>query len=144
MASSLPKQYKAAVIGEKGSKVALKDVDLKQPGKGQVLVKILACGVCHSDDFIRQGHLGDVFPRVPGHEIVGDIVAVGEDVTRFKGGERVGGPWHGGKVPTPHLISPKESHHVRNNPSPSYNLHSIAPPPSQNTARPRTVEEATH
>lgn len=40
--------------------------------------------------------MGDVFPRVPGHEIVGDVVQVGEGVTRFSGGERVGGPWHGG------------------------------------------------
>lgn len=98
MSPSLPKTYKAASFESKGAdKLTLKDVDLKQPEKGQILVKILACGVCHSDEFERQGHLGNDFPRVPGHEIVGDVVAVGEGVTRFKGGERVGGPWHGGK-----------------------------------------------
>lgn len=101
MASSLPKTYQAAFLEGKGSNLILKHIDLKQPGKGQVLVKVLACGVCHSDEFERQGLLGDVFPRVPGHEIVGDIVAVGEDVTRFKGGERVGGAWHGGTLSSP-------------------------------------------
>ncbi|KAI0839241.1 alcohol dehydrogenase [Hypoxylon sp. FL0890] len=93
---SLPKTYKAAILEKKGQPVTIKDVELKQPGPGQVLVKVLACGVCHSDIFVQGGHLGDVFPRVPGHEIVGDVVAVGSNVTRFKGGERVGGPWHGG------------------------------------------------
>lgn len=98
MSPSLPKTYKAAFIESKGAeKLTLKDVDLKQPDKGQILVKVLACGVCHSDEFERQGNLGNEFPRVPGHEIVGEVVAVGEGVTRFKGGERVGGPWHGGK-----------------------------------------------
>lgn len=99
MASSLPKTYQAAFFEEKGAgSLTLKDVELKQPGKGQVLIKTLACGVCHTDEFERQGFLGNSFPRVPGHEVVGDIVAVGEGVTRFKGGERVGGPWHGGKL----------------------------------------------
>ncbi|KAI1374225.1 alcohol dehydrogenase [Hypoxylon crocopeplum] len=93
---SLPKTFKAAVLEKKGQPIVLKDVELKQPGPGQVLVKVLACGVCHTDLFEQGGFLGDVFPRVPGHEIVGDVVAVGGNVTRFKGGERVGGPWHGG------------------------------------------------
>ncbi|KAI1321962.1 alcohol dehydrogenase [Xylariaceae sp. FL0255] len=94
--TSLPKTYKAAVITKANEPIAIQDLELKQPGHGQVLVKVLACGVCHSDLFIQRGHLGDVFPRVPGHEIVGDVVAIGDGVTRFKGGERVGGPWHGG------------------------------------------------
>lgn len=96
MASSLPKTYKAAVFETKGGNLTLKDIPLEKPSKGQVLVKVLACGVCHSDDLVRNGVLGDVLPRIPGHEIVGDVVAVGDGVTRFKGGERVGGPWHGG------------------------------------------------
>lgn len=96
MSPTLPKTYKAAVFEAKGGKPTLKDVELKPPGKGQVLVKVLACGVCHSDDFIRIGVMGDVFPRVPGHEIVGDVVAVGDEVSRFKEGDRVGGAWHGG------------------------------------------------
>lgn len=114
MAPSLPKTYKAAIIESKGANLAIKDFDLKEPGKGEVLVKVLACGVCHSDDVARQGLLGDVFPRVPGHEIVGDVVAVGENVTRFKGGERVGGPWHGGKQTTLEVAGqPENSGHKR-------------------------------
>ncbi|KAI1768136.1 alcohol dehydrogenase [Hypoxylon sp. FL1150] len=93
---SLPKTFKAAVLEKKDQPVVLKDVELKQPGPGQVLVKVLACGVCHTDLFEQGGFLGDVFPRIPGHEIVGEVVAIGSNVTRFKGGERVGGPWHGG------------------------------------------------
>ncbi|KAM0271953.1 hypothetical protein ACHAQH_008860 [Verticillium albo-atrum] len=94
--SSLPKTYKAWVVEKAGGPLVLKDLDLKQPGPNQVLVKVRACGVCHSDAAMSSGGFGDVFPRVPGHELVGDVVAVGEGVTRFSGGDRVGGPWHGG------------------------------------------------
>lgn len=99
MAGSLPKTFKAAVIEKKSQPIVIKDLELKKPGRGQVLVKVLACGVCHTDIFEQAGFLGDVFPRVPGHELIGDVVAVGENVTRFSGGERVGGPWHGGSLP---------------------------------------------
>lgn len=97
MAASLPTSYKAAFFESKGAKLTLKDVKLQQPGQGFILVKVLACGICHSDKVVQDGVMGDVFPRIPGHEIVGDVVAVGDGVTRFKGGERVGGAWHGGK-----------------------------------------------
>jgi D-arabinose 1-dehydrogenase-like Zn-dependent alcohol dehydrogenase len=46
---------------------------------------------------MQQGRFGDLFPRVPGHEAVGDVVAVGDGVRNFRVGERVGGAWHGGK-----------------------------------------------
>lgn len=99
MSPSLPKTYKALVVKSAGAPLELIDVDLKHPEAGQVLVKVLACGVCHSDVGMQQGHMGDVFPRIPGHEIVGDVVEVGPGVSRFSGGERVGGPWHGGEHP---------------------------------------------
>lgn len=99
MSPSLPDSYKAVVFEAKDGAPTIKNVELKQPGKGQILVKVLACGICHSDEGVRTGGLGDVFPRVPGHEIVGDVVAVGDNVDRFKGGERVGGAWHGGTTP---------------------------------------------
>lgn len=79
-----------------GKPIVIKDIELKQPGPKQVLVKVLACGVCHTDIFEAAGFMHNEFPRIPGHEIVGDVVAVGSGVTRFQGGERVGGPWHGG------------------------------------------------
>lgn len=93
--STLPKSYKAVVIDKADSPFKLRDVELKHPGPNQVLVKVLACGVCFSDHAIAGGHLGDVFPRVPGHEIVGDVVELGEGVKRLQLGQRVGGPWHG-------------------------------------------------
>jgi D-arabinose 1-dehydrogenase-like Zn-dependent alcohol dehydrogenase len=95
---SLPKTYKAASFDNSGSKLAIKEVELQQPDPGFILVKVLACGVCHSDSWMRQGRFGDLFPRVPGHETVGDVVAVGDGVKNVKVGERVGGAWHGGKA----------------------------------------------
>lgn len=97
MSPSLPKTYKAAFFESKGKDLVLKDVELQQPGPGYVLMKVLACGVCHTDLFVQQGLLGDLFPRVPGHEAVGEVVAVGDGVTRVKIGERIGAAWHGGK-----------------------------------------------
>ncbi|KAF5606485.1 general amidase [Fusarium subglutinans] len=93
---SLPKTYKAASFDESGSELILKEVELQQPGPGFILAKVLACGVCHSDSWVQQGRFGDLFPRVPGHELVGDVVAVGDGVSKFTVGERVGGAWHGG------------------------------------------------
>lgn len=93
---SLPKSYKAWTVDEAGKGYRQTDVELKQPGPNEVLVKIKACGVCHSDHAVEQGHMGPVFPRIPGHEIIGDVVALGDGVTRVKKGDRVGGPWHGG------------------------------------------------
>lgn len=95
--STLPKTFKAIVIKEKDAPLVLQDLPLKSPGPGEVLVKVLACGVCHTDAFEKAGNLPNSWPIVPGHEIVGDVAAVGEGVTRFKAGDRVGGPWHGGE-----------------------------------------------
>ncbi|PHH93048.1 hypothetical protein CDD83_1750 [Cordyceps sp. RAO-2017] len=92
----LPKTYKAVLIKELNGPFALSDVELKHPGRGEVLVKVLACGVCFSDLATVDGHMKIAFPRVPGHEIVGDIVEIGEGVQGFTNGQRVGGPWHGG------------------------------------------------
>ncbi|PWI73126.1 hypothetical protein PCL_10141 [Purpureocillium lilacinum] len=93
---SLPQSYKAVVLDKVNAPFVLKDVPLKHPGPGQILVKVRACGVCFSDVGTAEGHMGDVFPRVPGHEIVGDIVELGEGVSNLTKGQRVGGPWHGG------------------------------------------------
>jgi D-arabinose 1-dehydrogenase-like Zn-dependent alcohol dehydrogenase len=95
--ASLPKTYKAVILPGPNSPFKLTDVELKSPPANQILVKVKACGVCFSDVAVAKGEFGpNVFPRVPGHEIVGDIVAVGSGVTQFKEGDRVGGPWHGG------------------------------------------------
>ncbi|POR37665.1 Alcohol dehydrogenase [Tolypocladium paradoxum] len=94
--ASLPTTYKAVVLGRANAPFKLQDVELKHPGRGQVLVKVLACGVCFSDVATADGHMGDVFPVIPGHELIGDVVEVGDGVENISIGQRVGGPWHGG------------------------------------------------
>ncbi|KAM3519027.1 hypothetical protein NHJ13051_007782 [Beauveria bassiana] len=94
--ASLPSSYKAVVIEKANGPFKIVERQLKAPAAGEVLVKVLACGVCFSDVAIASGEMGNVFPRVPGHEIVGDVVQIGEGVKSLAVGERVGGPWHGG------------------------------------------------
>ncbi|ROW05640.1 hypothetical protein VSDG_00690 [Cytospora chrysosperma] len=93
---TLPKTYKQAVFKEQGAPLTLEDAELKHPGQGEVLVKVEACGVCFSDTFAQQNVMGGGFPIVPGHEIIGRVAAVGEGVSGWKVGERIGGGWHGG------------------------------------------------
>ena len=67
------------------------------PGPGEVLLRVLACGVCRTDLHLVDGELPDiVYPVIPGHEIVGRVVARAADVTQWSVGERVGVPWLGG------------------------------------------------
>jgi D-arabinose 1-dehydrogenase-like Zn-dependent alcohol dehydrogenase len=62
-----------------------------------VRIKVQACGICHSDSLVKEGHWpGLQYPRVPGHEVVGVVDAVGDGVTQWKPGQRVGVGWHGG------------------------------------------------
>ncbi|KAL9599536.1 MAG: hypothetical protein Q9219_003780 [cf. Caloplaca sp. 3 TL-2023] len=96
MAPTLPKTYKAAMFKKANEKLTIEEVDLKQPEQGQVLVKVLANGVCYSDIMAQSGAMGGPFPIVPGHEIIGDVAAVGPGEKKWKVGERVGGAWHGG------------------------------------------------
>jgi D-arabinose 1-dehydrogenase-like Zn-dependent alcohol dehydrogenase len=70
---------------------------IPEPTRGQVRIKVEACGICHSDVYTVQGLFpGIQYPRVPGHEVVGIIDAVGPDVPNWKKGARVGVGWHGG------------------------------------------------
>lgn len=71
--------------------------DIPDPGPGQVRIKVEACGICHSDAFVRAAAFpGLVLPRVPGHEIAGRVDAVGPNVKAWKKGDRAGVGWHGG------------------------------------------------
>ncbi|HEX4340529.1 MAG TPA: alcohol dehydrogenase [Polyangiaceae bacterium] len=73
------------------------ELEVRDPGPGEVRVKVEACGVCHSDAVTRGGQYpGLSLPRVPGHEIAGRVDAVGANVTAWKAGDRVGVGWHGG------------------------------------------------
>lgn len=71
--------------------------DIPEPGAGKVRVKVQACGVCHSDSVTKEGLLpGITYPRVPGHEVIGIVDAVGPEVHGWTAGTRVGVGWHGG------------------------------------------------
>lgn len=96
MPSNLPKTYKVAVFNEANKPLSFEDRELQLPKDGEVLVKVLACGVCHSDSVVRMGGFGNGFPRIPGHEIIGEVAAVPDSEKQWKEGDRVGGPWHGG------------------------------------------------
>lgn len=71
--------------------------EVDAPEAGWVQVKVQACGVCHSDSLTKEGLWpGISYPRVPGHEVVGVVDAIGEGVTEWKVGQRVGLGWYGG------------------------------------------------
>jgi len=70
--------------------------DVPHPGAGEVRIKVHACGICHSDFLVKEGvYPGIQYPRIPGHEISGHIDAVGQGVSQWKAGQRVGVGWHG-------------------------------------------------
>ncbi len=88
---------KAVQVSQAGGNFELVERPIPQPGRGQVRIKVEACGICHSDAQVKEGLWpGIQYPRVPGHEIAGRIDAVGPDVTNWKPGQRVGVGWHGG------------------------------------------------
>ncbi len=84
---------KAAVVPAKQSQWELREVATPQPGPNQVLIRIRASGICYTDVHQTQGALPGEFPRILGHEPVGEIVAVGAGVVTRKVGDRVGVPW---------------------------------------------------
>lgn len=86
-----------AQVSKAGGELELVERAIPTPGPGEVRVKVKACGICFSDHLVKDGAWpGLIFPRVPGHEVVGVIDAVGAGVTEWKEGERVGVGWHGG------------------------------------------------
>ncbi|MDA3920889.1 MAG: alcohol dehydrogenase [Salinisphaera sp.] len=88
---------KVAQIDKAGADFQLVERHIPEPGPQQVLVKVQACGVCHSDAFVKDGGFpGLEFPRVPGHEVIGHVESVGDDVDHWQVGQRVGIGWHGG------------------------------------------------
>ena len=84
---------RAAVVTAINGPWEVKDVPQPEPGPNQVLVKMHASGVCYTDVHQTLGHIPGVFPRILGHEPVGEVVAVAPDVTSRKVGDRVGVPW---------------------------------------------------
>lgn len=91
----LPKTMKAAVIREFGKPLQIEEMPVKEPGLNQILVKVITCGVCHTDLHACQGDwpVKPKMPLIPGHEAVGYVVALGRDVNNVKEGDVVGVPW---------------------------------------------------
>lgn len=86
---------KAAVVKEFKQELSIEDVSIPKVGKNDILVKIKACGVCHTDLHAAHGDwpVKPSLPLIPGHEGVGEIVEVGEGITHLQVGDRVGVPW---------------------------------------------------
>jgi NADPH2:quinone reductase len=90
-------RMRAVQVPEAGGGFEVVERDVPEPGPEAVRVAVDACGVCHSDAFLEEGQWPGVdYPRIPGHEVVGEIDAVGERVDAWTAGERVGVGWHGG------------------------------------------------
>src|SRR5256885_3698804 len=88
---------KAVQISKPGANFEVVDRPIPEPGRNQVRIKVQACGICHSDSLVKEGQWpGIQYPRVPGHEITGTIDSIGEGVTGWTPGQRVGIGWHGG------------------------------------------------
>ncbi|EEA27340.1 hypothetical protein TMatcc_004372 [Talaromyces marneffei ATCC 18224] len=93
---SLPKTFRKAVFNEAGGPLVIEEANLTPPAPREILVQVEACGVCFSDTIAQHDYMGGGFPQVPGHEIIGKVVAVGSGVSGWTVGDRVGGGWHGG------------------------------------------------
>ena len=90
-------KMRAVEVVRAGGPFAIVEREIPEPESGMVRIKVQACGICHSDEVTKQGLFpGIQYPRVPGHEVVGLIDAVGANVPRWKVGERVGVGWNGG------------------------------------------------
>lgn len=90
-------KMRAVQVSKAGGPFEVVERDVPEVGPNQVRIKVEACGICHSDAFVKAGAFpGLQLPRVPGHEIAGRIDAVGAQVTEWKKGDRAGAGWHGG------------------------------------------------
>jgi len=85
---------KAAVLHEPGSPLVLENIDVPRPGFGEILIKVKACGVCHTDLHLMAGEWPlKKLPLILGHEAVGIVEGTGAEVKNFKVGDRAGIPW---------------------------------------------------
>ena len=93
----MPQTMRAFQIPRAGASFQRVERPIPQPTPNTVRIKVLACGVCHSDSVVKDGLFpGIEYPRIPGHEVVGAIDALGAGVTNFAVGNKVGVGWHGG------------------------------------------------
>jgi len=86
---------KAAVVREFGGPLQIEEMPVNEPGQNQILVKVITCGVCHTDLHACNGDwpVKPKLPLIPGHEAIGYVVAMGREVKNVKEGDIVGVPW---------------------------------------------------
>src|SRR5271154_3003145 len=90
-------KMKAVQVAKAGGPFEIVERDVPEPPRDWVRIKVEACGMCHSDVFVRSGAFpGMTLPRVPGHEVAGRVDALGAEASPWKVGDRVGVGWHGG------------------------------------------------
>jgi D-arabinose 1-dehydrogenase-like Zn-dependent alcohol dehydrogenase len=88
---------RVAQVGKAQGPFEIVERPIPEPGAGMVRIKVLACGICHSDSVTKDGLLpGISYPRVPGHEVAGIVNAVGPGVADWQPGQKVGVGWNGG------------------------------------------------
>lgn len=90
-------QMTAVQIRSPGGPFEVIKREIPAPAENQIRIRVQACGICHSDVFVKEGYWpGLQYPRVTGHEVAGVVDEVGEGVTAWRKGQRVGVGWHGG------------------------------------------------
>src|SRR5437867_6102511 len=89
----MSQQVRGVVAGAKGEPVSVQTVVVPDPGAGEALVRVQACGVCHTDLHYREGAINDDFPFLLGHEAAGTVEAVGEGVSGLAPGDYVVLAW---------------------------------------------------
>jgi alcohol dehydrogenase len=90
-------KMRAMIVPELRGRFRMEERELPEPGRHEVRIRVHACGVCHSDSVTVEGLMpGITYPRIPGHEVIGVIDALGADVDGWSVGARVGVGWHGG------------------------------------------------
>ncbi len=93
--STMTQIMKAAILHSLRTPLKIEDLPVPEPGPGELLIKVTACGVCHSDLHAVDGDWTPppVLPLIPGHEVVGQVAKLGPGVSGFSPGEEVGVPW---------------------------------------------------
>jgi D-arabinose 1-dehydrogenase-like Zn-dependent alcohol dehydrogenase len=90
-------KMRAMIVPKAGAPFEMVERDSPAPGPHEVRIKVQACGVCHSDSVTVNGLMpGIAYPRIPGHEVIGIVEAIGPDVAGWSVGARVGVGWFGG------------------------------------------------
>lgn len=90
---------RAVQISKPGGEFGLVNREIPVPLANEVLIRVEACGVCHGEAVIKEGTFhGLIYPRIPGHEVIGTIVQSEREADQWKTGDRVGIGWHAATV----------------------------------------------